>query len=106
MTCFDFSNGPELTEQQQSLCARNIARLQAFKANPPPAPQSDYKAKQLVTTIAEVSPPKRREYGPTQKERRAEKSRQRAAEHQKTFEPIRMTAAAPYPTPSLLDDSK
>lgn len=101
---FDDSSTP--TEQQIRLARENVARLLAFKANPPPAaPQKDYVAKSLATPLR-VLPKRTHERSPAALAHRQAKSFQRAAAHQR--EPVRMTAVAPCPpsSESILDGSK
>lgn len=82
--------------ERRALCSENVMRCLAYRENPPPAPvQMDYVAKPLVTPL-----PVRRDANHA-----TERGRRRAAEHQKKFEPIRLTAIAPPPPPSLLDSA-
>lgn len=86
-------------EQRFRLARENIARCQAFKANPPPAPpQADYVVTPLTSPLPVMS---RRD-----KRRIKQRGRQqRAAENHKApmLQPVRLTAIAPPPPSSLLD---
>ena len=89
-------------DQRARLCRENIARCIEFRANPPPvAPQASYTARPLVQPIAGLP----RRYNQRDTERTQERSRLRAAEHQKQLTPaVRMTSSGPppYPASSLL----
>lgn len=107
---------PTLSDIQKRLCLENIARCQAFKASPPPAPpQKDYKAQPLATPLPlPVKPDRRanavalgfapntRVRSPEALQRRKEASWARAAAHQ--GEPVRMTSLKPPPNSSLVDE--
>ena len=85
-----------LDEQQQRLCAYNIAACQAFKANPPPPPappQKDYKARALAAPLP-IPMTARRE------RQRAKFAAKVEAKYGRKFEPVRMTALVPCPTNS------
>jgi hypothetical protein len=82
----------ELTEEERRrLCSANVARLQGFRANPPPAPpQKDYKAEPLKAPLPVQRWPARKV---------AKFAAHVEAKYGRKYEPypVRLTSIAPCP---------